>query len=86
MREFILHHAHSVKTPCYIIDTDKLTENFALVRKKVDKAGLSLLMAMKGFPLARAFPLIKPYIDGISASGLFEAKLGDIYVLYTQRL
>lgn len=69
--------AEKVKTPCYIIDTDKLTANFKTIEEKADKAGLSLLMAMKGFPLAQAFPFIKPFVEGVSASGLFEAKLGS---------
>lgn len=66
-----------VKTPCYVIDTDILTQNLKDIKAKADKAGLSLLLAMKGFPLAKAFPLIKPYVEGTSASGLFEAKLGS---------
>lgn len=66
-----------VKTPCYVIDTDILTQNLKDIKAKADKAGLSLLMAMKGFPLAKAFPFIKPYVEGISASGLFEARLGS---------
>ena len=72
-----IDNAEKVKTPCYIIDTDKLTANFKNVKENADKAGLSLLMAMKGFPLAQAFPFIKPFVDGVSASGLFEAKLGS---------
>ena len=60
-----------------MIDTDILTKNFRTVKEKAYKAGLSLLMAMKGFPLPRAFPFIKPFVDGVSASGLFEAKLGS---------
>ena len=75
--ETITEKAGKVKTPCYIIDTDKLTANFKNIKEKADKAGLSLLMAMKGFPLAQAFPFIKPFVEGISASGLFEAKLGS---------
>ncbi|MBO7047637.1 MAG: hypothetical protein J6W62_01830 [Spirochaetia bacterium] len=38
-----------VKTPCYIIDTDKLTANFKNIKEKADNAGLSLLMAMYFF-------------------------------------
>ena len=68
----------TVKTPCYVIDTDILTDNLKSIKKKADNAGLSLLLAMKGFPLAKAFPFIKLYVDGISASGLFEAKLGSL--------
>jgi carboxynorspermidine decarboxylase len=75
--ETFTEKAGKVKTPCYIIDTDKLTANFKNIKEKADKAGLSLLMAMKGFPLAQAFPFIKPFVEGISASGLFEAKLGS---------
>ena len=73
----LLNKIDTVKTPSYVIDTDILTENFKNIRKKADNAGLSLLMAMKGFPLAQAFPFIKPFVEGISASGLFEAKLGS---------
>ena len=73
----LLNKIDTVKTPCYVIDTDILTENFKSIKKKADNAGLSLLMAMKGFPLAQAFPFIKPFVEGISASGLFEAKLGS---------
>ena len=66
-----------LSTPCYIVNTDVLAENFRNIRAKADQTGLSLLLAMKGFPLAKAFPFIKPYVDGVSASGLFEAKLGS---------
>ena len=75
--ETFTEKAGKVKTPCYIIDTDKLTANFKNIKEKADNSGLSLLMAMKGFPLAQAFPFIKPFVEGISASGLFEAKLGS---------
>ena len=75
--ETFTEKAGKVKTPCYIIDTDKLTANFKNIKEKADNSGLSLLMAMKGFPLAQAFPFIKPFVDGVSASGLFEAKLGS---------
>lgn len=67
----------NLRTPCYVIDTDILTENFKTVKARADQAGLSLLMAMKGFPLAKALRLVAPFVDGISASGLFEAKLGQ---------
>ena len=67
----------NTQTPCYVIDTDILTENFKIIKEKCDKAGLSLLLAMKGFPLAAAFPFVKPHVDGVSTSGLFEAKLGE---------
>ncbi|MBQ3965340.1 MAG: hypothetical protein II684_00730 [Treponema sp.] len=78
MKDFFSTHSFNIPTsPAYIIDIDRLTENFSAVQKKADRAGLSLLMALKGFPLAKAFPFIRPYIDGVSASGLFEAKLGS---------
>ena len=47
------------------------------MKVQTDKVNLSLLMAMKGFPLVKAFPYISPFIWGTSASGLFEAKLGS---------
>lgn len=78
MKDFFSTHSFNIPTfPAYIIDTDRLTENFSAIKEKTNRAGLSLLMALKGFPLAKAFPFIRPYIDGVSASGLFEAKLGS---------
>jgi carboxynorspermidine decarboxylase len=64
--------------PQYRIDLDKLAETAAIAKANADKLGVSLLMALKSFPLPAAFPTLKPYIEGVTASGLFESKLGRL--------
>lgn len=40
------------------------------------KTGCKILLAQKCFSMFSVYPLIGKYLDGTTASGLFEAKLG----------
>ncbi len=62
----------------YKIDLDRLAADFATAKTNADGLGVSLAMALKGFPCPAAFPVIAPYISAVTASGLFEAKLGAL--------
>lgn len=62
--------------PRYIIDLDKLEETARIAQANADRLGVHLLMALKSFPLPAAFPTLAPYVEGFTASGLYEAKLG----------
>lgn len=62
--------------PRYIIDLDKLEETARIAKANADRLGVHLLMALKSFPLPAAFPTLAPYVEGFTASGLYEAKLG----------
>ncbi|MBO7684364.1 MAG: carboxynorspermidine decarboxylase [Kiritimatiellae bacterium] len=64
--------------PQYRIDLDRLAETAATARANADRLGVRLLMALKGFPLPAAFPTLAPYVEGVTASGLFEARLGRL--------
>ncbi len=64
--------------PQYRIDLDKLAETAAVAKANADKRGVHLLMALKGFPLPAAFPTLVPYVEGVTASGLFESRLGKL--------
>lgn len=63
-------------SPCYVIDCDILKHDLKLMRDRCNQLGLKPLLAVKGFPLALLFQDIAPYFYGISASSLFEARLG----------
>lgn len=63
-------------TPCYLIDFQKLIHNLEIAKKHCDTLNIKLLLAIKGFPLGNIFKDISTYLDGISASSLYEAKLG----------
>lgn len=62
----------------YRIDLDKLARTAAVAKANADRLGVRLLMALKGFPLPAAFPTLAPYVEGVTASGLFEARLGKL--------
>ncbi len=64
--------------PQYRIDLDRLAETAAIAKANADGLGVRLLMALKGFPLPAAFPTLAPYVEGVTASGLFEARLGKL--------
>ncbi len=64
--------------PSYRIDLDSLAEIAAIARTNADRLGVRLLMALKGFPLPAAFPTLAPYVEGVTASGLFEARIGKL--------
>lgn len=66
----------SVGTPAYIADESRLIENLEILREVSEKAGCKILLAQKAFALPALYPLIGKYLDGTTASGLFEARLG----------
>jgi len=67
---------YSVETPCYVVDEKSLIENLVILRDVADRAGCKILLAQKAFSMFAVYPLIGCYLDGTTASGLFEAKLG----------
>lgn len=67
---------YSVETPCYVVDEKRLIENLEILRDIANRAGCKILLAQKAFSMYAVYPLIGRYLDGTTASGLFEAKLG----------
>ncbi len=69
-----------VKTPCYVIDGDKLKSNLKILKGVEDRTGCKILLAQKAFSCFKLYPLIGNYISGTAASGLYEARLGYEYM------
>ena len=63
-------------TPCYVIDEKKLKENLQILKEVREEAGCKILLAQKAFSCFYEYPLIGRYLDGTTASGLYEARLG----------
>ena len=66
----------ALPTPCYIIDEAKLRSNLELLRQVKQAADCHILLAQKAFSCFRLYPMIADYLDGTTASGLYEAMLG----------
>lgn len=63
-------------TPCFLLDENKLIQNLAVLRDVALRSGAKILLAQKAFSMFSVYPLIAEYLDGTTASGLFEARLG----------
>lgn len=64
------------KTPYFLVDEEKLIHNLEILREVSEAAECKILLAQKAFSMFSAYPLIRKYLDGTAASGLFEARLG----------
>lgn len=64
-----------IQTPCYVCEEALLEENLKRLRYVGQESGAKILLALKGFALQDTFYLVKRYLDGCTASGLYEAKL-----------
>lgn len=67
---------YKVDTPCYVIDEKRLRKNLELLKYVRERAGCKILLAQKAFSAFAVYPLIAEYLDGCTASGLYEARLG----------
>lgn len=65
----------NLPSPAYICELPLLEKNLKLLKHVQDKAGVKILLALKGFALWSTFDLCKQYLKGCCASGLNEALL-----------
>lgn len=64
-----------MRTPYYLIDEARLERNLKILARVKQKTGVKILLAQKAFSCFPLYPLIAQYLDGTTASGLFEARL-----------
>lgn len=64
-----------IRTPAFVIDIAKLRANLETAARVREESGAKVLLATKAFALPAVFPVMADYLDGTTASGLFEAKL-----------
>jgi len=62
-------------SPAFILDLDQVHSNLQPLQKLRQATGCKLLYSMKALPLASLLSELKDYVDGISVSSLFEARL-----------
>lgn len=67
---------NTIPTPCYVVDERLLKRNLEVLDSVQRRTGCRILLALKGFSMYATFPLVGQYLKGITASSLFEARLG----------
>ncbi len=65
-----------IQTPAYVLDAEALARNMAVASRVRREAGCKVLLATKAFAFPAAFPLMRDHLDGTTASGEYEARLG----------
>ncbi|WP_138990976.1 carboxynorspermidine decarboxylase [Larkinella sp. C7] len=69
-----------IPSPCFVLEETKLRTNLELIDSVQQQAGVQIIMALKGFSMYSAFPLVKQYLSGATASSLNEIKLVNEYL------
>jgi carboxynorspermidine decarboxylase len=64
-----------VPSPCFVLDESLLRKNLQLIDRVQKEAGIDVILAFKGFSMWSAFPIVKEYLAGATASSLNEARL-----------
>jgi carboxynorspermidine decarboxylase len=64
-----------VETPCFITDLGALEQNLQLLDRVQKQAGVTILLALKGFAQWSTFPLVRKYLAGATSSSVAEARL-----------
>jgi carboxynorspermidine decarboxylase len=65
------------RTPAFVVDRELLIRNLSILRGVKERSGCKILLAQKAFSMFYFYPLIGQYLDGTTASGLYEARLGQ---------
>jgi carboxynorspermidine decarboxylase len=64
-----------VPSACFVLDESLLIKNLNLMQQVQQDAGIDIILAFKGFSMWSAFPTVKKYLKGATASSYNEAVL-----------
>ena len=72
----LIQKLYEVETPAYVISTQLLRRNLAILKRVQVEAGCKIILALKGFATHSLFSIVSEYLPGTTASSLNEARLG----------
>jgi len=72
----------TLPSPCFVLEERLLRQNLQLIKSVMDEAECQIILALKGFSMYSAFPIVKEYLPGATASSLNEIKLINDYLGY----
>ncbi|WP_334151014.1 carboxynorspermidine decarboxylase [Hyphomicrobium sp.] len=66
----------TIRTPAYVLDVAALKRNLETAARIRREAGVKVLLATKAWAMPAAFPFMRDALDGTTASGEYEARMG----------
>ena len=66
----------NLNTPYFLVDESLLRKNLEILRDVSRRSGCKILLAQKTYSMYYSYPIIREYLDGTTASGIYEARLG----------
>ncbi len=66
---------NSLPSPAYVCEEALLRENLEILKDVQDRSGAKIILALKGFAMWATFGLVREYLYGATASGLWECQL-----------
>ncbi|WP_299076884.1 carboxynorspermidine decarboxylase [uncultured Ruegeria sp.] len=65
-----------VPSPCFVVDEKAVERNLRILSDIGTRSGAHVFSALKAFSMFSLAPLVRQYLGGTCASGIFEARLG----------
>ena len=66
-----------VESPAFVVDAAKIRSNCQILANIRDEAGCKVFAALKAFSMHSVAHIMGEYLDGVSTSGLWEARLAS---------
>jgi carboxynorspermidine decarboxylase len=64
-----------IPSPCYVLDESLLLSNLKLIQDIKNQSDVKIILALKGFAMWSAFSFMRPFVNGVAASSIHEARL-----------
>ena len=71
-----LMEREKLRTPYFLVDEERLLHNLRILESVQQRTGCKILLAQKAFSMFYTYPLLRKFLAGTTASGLYEARLG----------
>lgn len=68
-------HGEDLPSPCYLLDESRLRTNLQLIAEVKRAGNCQIILALKGFAMWSAFPLVRQFLSGCATSSLYETRL-----------
>lgn len=75
VRDFARFDLSRVNTPCFVVDEVAIEQNLKILAQVKEQSGAKVFLALKAFSMFSLAPLVMKYLDGVCASGVYEARL-----------